>query len=336
MGISPAVTVHVSGDRGAETEDLSLLHAPEPEIPQTERYSDIAERRSSLRVIPSHPLAFRDLSARSSPVEKVSSFCPIDLYSGSADRAATAVRALLANPQNNLRLFLSSGRLPSCESERHQTVWQIDPRNPEECTSFEKRFLPPHTASHGHEPADEESSSQQESKQKLHETDWFVELLTDVLTQASLQDFFHRLSSLQWYLDDSDIEAIFPLYQWACRYLARATGSPEVSEGVRQHLEDLIWKPGFEEWSASIFRDPGVIPSLDEGHFRARWAEVKTILERCRHESEDDDAAQLFEEILWLIRRFLVSVTIKDCSIMISIALIRFVATSIIITCLSL
>lgn len=46
-------------------------------------------------------------------IERVSAYDPRDLFSGAPGRMAAALRALLADPQNNLRLFWRGGRVPS-------------------------------------------------------------------------------------------------------------------------------------------------------------------------------------------------------------------------------
>ena len=45
-------------------------------------------------------------------MERVSAYDPRDLFSGDAGRMGAALRALLADPQNNLRLFWRGAPLP--------------------------------------------------------------------------------------------------------------------------------------------------------------------------------------------------------------------------------
>lgn len=65
--------------------------------------------------------AWRMLAGRSSQsasgamqgkIDRVGSYCPLDLYSGEAAKVSRAFAALLADPQNNLRIFRNGSPLP--------------------------------------------------------------------------------------------------------------------------------------------------------------------------------------------------------------------------------
>lgn len=43
---------------------------------------------------------------KNAKIQTVSSYCPIDLFSGEAERMNGAIRGLIVNPQNNLKMFL--------------------------------------------------------------------------------------------------------------------------------------------------------------------------------------------------------------------------------------
>ncbi|KAJ1843454.1 hypothetical protein LPJ73_005490, partial [Coemansia sp. RSA 2703] len=50
-------------------------------------------------------------------VDKISEFCPLDLYSGDPARVEQAVDALVANPQNNLRVFVDGNLVDGSPAE---------------------------------------------------------------------------------------------------------------------------------------------------------------------------------------------------------------------------
>lgn len=45
------------------------------------------------------------LKLRNAKINSVSNYCPIDLFSGNAQRMNRAIRGLFKNPQNNLKMF---------------------------------------------------------------------------------------------------------------------------------------------------------------------------------------------------------------------------------------
>jgi hypothetical protein len=46
------------------------------------------------------------LKLKNEKIKSVSSYCPIDLFCGKADRMNQAIKGLMINPQNNLKMFL--------------------------------------------------------------------------------------------------------------------------------------------------------------------------------------------------------------------------------------
>jgi inositol-pentakisphosphate 2-kinase len=47
------------------------------------------------------------LKLKNAKISDVSSYCPIDLFSGDAKLMSCAIRGLFENPQNNLKMFMN-------------------------------------------------------------------------------------------------------------------------------------------------------------------------------------------------------------------------------------
>lgn len=52
-------------------------------------------------------LIFQYLKLKNAKIKSVSTYCPIDLFSGDAKRMNGAIRGLFNNPQNNLKMFMN-------------------------------------------------------------------------------------------------------------------------------------------------------------------------------------------------------------------------------------
>lgn len=52
-------------------------------------------------------LIFQYLKLKNAKIKNVSSYCPIDLFSGNAQRMNSAIKGLFKNPQNNLKMFMN-------------------------------------------------------------------------------------------------------------------------------------------------------------------------------------------------------------------------------------
>lgn len=50
-------------------------------------------------------LILQYLKLKNAKITNVSKYCPIDLFSGNAERMNRAIKGLFENPQNNLKMF---------------------------------------------------------------------------------------------------------------------------------------------------------------------------------------------------------------------------------------
>lgn len=57
-----------------------------------------------LTILWSH-FSYQYLKLKNDRIERVSSYCPIDLFSGKAERMNQALKGVIDNPQNNLKVF---------------------------------------------------------------------------------------------------------------------------------------------------------------------------------------------------------------------------------------
>lgn len=48
---------------------------------------------------------FQYLKLKTAKISNISQYCPIDLFSNKADRMNRAIKGLIENPQNNLKMF---------------------------------------------------------------------------------------------------------------------------------------------------------------------------------------------------------------------------------------
>lgn len=50
---------------------------------------------------------FQLLKLQNNTYDRISAYCPVDLFSGSKKRMQKAIKALISDPQNNFRVFRS-------------------------------------------------------------------------------------------------------------------------------------------------------------------------------------------------------------------------------------
>ncbi|KAG9068558.1 Inositol-pentakisphosphate 2-kinase [Linnemannia hyalina] len=218
----------------------------------------------------------------------LSKYCPIDLFSGRELLVQDAVDALVDTPQNNLRLFVDGIQKPVSRESMAQ------------CLSA------PSTSATTllHEQQQNRKPQWMESDDPLgyEEDDSGPVRLTDVLTKILVESpLLRRLGRLQQALDSLDVETVHQLYTYLIEHDSAHLPEPTVEEFL-------------ETAEAFMDRtDMNAMMTEDQDTFESHNAAGLGF------EPEDD-----LEELpgplqLHFIREFLLSATLKDCSILITI-----------------
>ncbi|KAF9185578.1 Inositol-pentakisphosphate 2-kinase [Haplosporangium sp. Z 767] len=210
---------------------------------------------------------------------KLSEYCPIDLFSGEEHLVQNAIDSLVKTPQNNLRLFVDGTQRTISTESLTQGL----------SGSSSQGFQRP-----GSLTGEKKSQQTPLSPQRP--------LLTDILTQILVKSpLLRRLGRLQQALDSLDIETIHRFYVQLADPVTITLPEPTLDEFLNtvEALLDRTDMDAMMDENQSTFEDHNVA-SLGFG---------------------PDDALDEIPNSLKLhfIREFLLSATLKDCSILITI-----------------
>ncbi|KAF9151098.1 Inositol-pentakisphosphate 2-kinase [Linnemannia schmuckeri] len=218
----------------------------------------------------------------------LSKYCPIDLFSGTELLVQDALDSLVDTPQNNLRLFVNGIQQPVSRESMAQCL-------SESSTS---------TSTQPDEQQQRRKSQWIESDNPLdHEKDASGPVrLTEVLTQILVESpLLRRLGRLQQALDSLDVETVHRLYTYLLEHDSAHLPEPTVEEFL-------------ETAQAFMDRtDMNAMMTEDQETFETHNAAGLGF-------EPEDDLEELPESLqLHFIREFLLSATLKDCSILVTI-----------------
>ncbi|KAG0288827.1 Inositol-pentakisphosphate 2-kinase [Linnemannia gamsii] len=217
----------------------------------------------------------------------LSKYCPIDLFSGTELMVHDALDSLVDTPQNNLRLFVDGIQHPVSRESTTQCFSEL-------ATS---------TSPQPQEQQQKRKSKWMEGDDHLdyEEDDSGPVRLTEVLTQILIESpLLRRLGRLQQALDSLDVETIHRLYT-----------------NLLEHDFSLT-EPTVEEFlgTAEAFMDRTDMDEMmteDQETFETHNASGLGF-------EPEDDLDDLPESLkLHFIREFLLSATLKDCSVLVTI-----------------
>ncbi|KAF9546578.1 Inositol-pentakisphosphate 2-kinase [Mortierella hygrophila] len=217
----------------------------------------------------------------------LSKYCPIDLFSGTELLVQDAVDALVDTPQNNLRLFVDGIQKSVNRESMAQCLSAPSTSATTQLQEQQQKRKPQWME--GDDPLDYE------------EDDSGPVRLTDVLTKILIESpLLRRLGRLQQALDSLDVETVHQLYTYLIEHDAAHLPEPTVEEFL-------------ETAEAFMDRtDMNAMMTEDQDTFESHNAAGLGF--------EPEDLEELPEPLqLHFIREFLLSATLKDCSILITI-----------------
>eukprot|EP00761_Pharyngomonas_kirbyi_P008104 gb/GECH01008115.1/.p1 GENE.gb/GECH01008115.1/~~gb/GECH01008115.1/.p1 ORF type:complete len:543 (+),score=117.55 gb/GECH01008115.1/:1-1629(+) len=250
--------------------------------------------------------------------ERISQYCPLDMYSGEPKRMKRALKRLIETPQNNLKLF-HNGHIVWGDKKRLSKVEGL------ENNKYDQQLESILTK------IGLSSNKNHDSLSTAH----FVNLLVEILNDSGV---LNQLLSVQR-LDETDIAGIYRLHR-------------HLSSDPKFSLRNPSLFSFFDESRADnsfLFNDDFEIPWLNDIQAQVEELQSSSYFPRCeglrlKNDGKwslcnENDCAQSFEaemeqhtdlkdpqhllslprsSQLRLIRQFLISQTAKDCSIMLT------------------
>ncbi|KAG0264573.1 Inositol-pentakisphosphate 2-kinase [Mortierella polycephala] len=209
----------------------------------------------------------------------LSEYCPIDLFSGEEHLVQDAIDSLVKTPQNNLRLFVDGTQRTITGESIAQSLSGLSNQDCQRTDSL---------------TGDKKSLQTPQPSQKP--------LLTDVLTQILIKSpLLRRLGRLQQAMDSLDVETIHRFYVQLADPATTVLPEPTLDECLN---------------TAEAFLDRtkmDIMMNEDQDTFEGHNAVSLGF-------GPDDALDEIPDSLkLHFIREFLLSATLKDCSILITI-----------------
>lgn len=218
----------------------------------------------------------------------LSKYCPIDLFSGTELLVQDAVESLVDTPQNNLRLFVDGIQQPVSSESMAQCLSAPSTSTTSQLQEQQQKWKP--------------HRMEGDSSLDHEEDDSGPVRLADVLTKILIESpLLRRLGRLQQALDSLDVETVHQLYTYLVEHDSAHLPEPTVEEFL-------------ETAEAFMDRtDMNAMMTVDQDTFESHNAAGLGF-------GPDDDLEELPESLqLHFIREFLLSSTLKDCSILVTI-----------------
>jgi len=245
-------------------------------------------------------------------------FCPLDLYSGDDLRTRKAIDSLYNHPGNNLKLFINGKQINlknlNKDKEKNKEGKDNSQKN--------KLYIDNDIKENKKAKEDEENSDQliDNLADFFHcDKDMIKPVFCDFFTNLVLQEseLFQRLKFHQRHLDSLDVEKIIKFYE---SFIEKGYKIDENSFNNKKEMKEPTiedWIYGFEKYKEKIKSLPF---AKEYTNFKSsKLDSSQSTINNNNDNNMNNDNDYSDEEKIQYILEFLISKTLKDCSILIAV-----------------